>query len=111
MIRFFEQGSDAIAVSAADQRMVKATDKGQDTPQVPDTNGEIPGAGNTNDKDFADNTQKNPEAGGKTPGTDTASPKTGDNNPTEMWSILLLLSGGVAVICVTNRKNRKKNVR
>lgn len=61
MIRFFEQGSDAIAVSAADQRMVKATDKGQDTPQVPDTNGEIPGAGNTNDKDLADNTQKNPE--------------------------------------------------
>ena len=39
LIRFFEQGSDAIAVSAADQRMVKATDKGQDTPQVPDTNG------------------------------------------------------------------------
>ena len=111
LIRFFEQGSDAIAVSAADQRMVKATDKGQDTPQVPDTNGEIPGAGNTNDKNLADNTQKNPEAGGKTPGADTASPKTGDNNLMEMWSILLLLSGGAAVICVTNRKNRKKNVR
>ena len=105
LIRFFEQGSDTVAASAAKQNMIQTTKEAEDpgqppvpaTPPVPEPPAkEQPEAVNTEVK-------KEKASGTK---TSVKSPKTADSNELFCWMILLLLSGGAGSICLVQGNKR-----
>lgn len=105
LIRFFEQGSDAVTASAAKQNMIQTTkeieEPGQSpvpvTPPVPEQPvKEQPEAAKTE-------VEKEKASGTK---TSVKSPKTADSNELFCWMILLLLSGGAGSICLVQGNKR-----
>ena len=105
LIRFFEQGSDTVAASAAKQNMIQTTKEAEDpgqppvpaTPPVPEPPAkEQPEAVNTEVK-------KEKASGTK---TSVKSPKTADSEEIFCWMILLMLSSGAGSICLV-RKNKR----
>ena len=105
LIRFFEQGSDAVTASAAKQNMIQTTkeieEPGQSpvpvTPSVPEQPvKEQPEAAKTE-------VEKEKASGTK---TSVKSPKTADSNELFCWMILLLLSGGAGSICLVQGNKR-----
>ena len=105
LIRFFEQGSDAVTASAAKQNMIQTTKETEEpgqspvpvTPSVPEQpSKEQPEAAKTEVK-------KEQVSGTK---TSVKSPKTADSNELFCWMILLLLSGGAGSICLVQGNKR-----
>lgn len=105
LIRFFEQGSDAVTASAAKQNMIQTTKETEEpgqspvpvTPSVPEQpSKEQPEAAKTEVK-------KEQVSGTK---TSVKSPKTADSNELFCWMILLLLSGGAGSICLVQENKR-----
>ena len=105
LIRFFEQGSDTVAASAAKQNMIQTTKEAEDpgqppvpvTPPVPEQPAkEQPEAVNTEVK-------KEKASGTK---TSVKSPKTADSEEIFCWMILLMLSSGAGSICLVRKKKR-----
>lgn len=105
LIRFFEQGSDTVAASAAKQNMIQTTKEAEDpgqppvpaTPPVPEPPAkEQPEAVNTE-------VRKEKASGTK---TSVKSPKTADSEEIFCWMILLMLSSGAGSICLV-RKNKR----
>ena len=104
LIRFFEQGSDAVTASAAKQNMIQTTKETEEpgqppvpvTPPVPEQPAkEQPEAVKTEKKEKASGTK-----------TSVKSPKTADSNELFCWMILLLLSGGAGSICLVQGNKR-----
>ena len=105
LIRFFEQGSDAVTASAAKQNMIQTTKEAEEpgqspvpvTPPVPEQPvKEQPEAAKTE-------VEKEKASGTK---TSVKSPKTADSNELFCWMILLLLSGGAGSICLVQGNKR-----
>ena len=102
LIRFFEQGSDAVTASAAKQNMIQTTKEAEEpgqppvpvTPPVPEQPvKEQPEAVKTEKKEKASGTK-----------TSVKSPKTADSDEIFYWMILLLLSSGAGSICLVRKK-------
>lgn len=93
LIRFFEQGSDAVTASAAKQNMIQTT---KETVKPEQPSKEQPEAVKTEVK-------KEQASGTK---TSVKSPKTADSNELFCWMILLLLSGGAGSICLAQGNKR-----
>ena len=102
LIRFFEQGSDAVTASAAKQNMIQTTKEAEEpgqppvpvTPPVPEQPvKEQPEAVKTEKKEKASGTK-----------TSVKSPKTADSDEIFFWMILLLLSSGAGSICLVRKK-------
>ena len=92
LIQFFEQGSDAVAASAAKQNMIQTT---KETVEPEQPSKEQPEAAKTDVKKQASGTK-----------TSVKSPKTADSNELFCWMILLLLSGGAGSICLVQGNKR-----
>ena len=104
LIRFFEQGSDTVATSAAKQNMMQTTKEAEEPgqpsvpvkPSVPEQPAkEQPEAAKTEKKEKASGTE-----------TSVKSPKTADNDEIFCWMILLLLSSGAGSICLVQKNKR-----
>ena len=105
MIRFFEQGSDAIATSASKQNMIQTTK--ESTEPVPPATPEIPAVPEQPAKEQPKSPKteiKKDDAGGTK--ASAKNPKTSDDNTLLCWILLLLLSGSVGSICLV-QKNKK----
>ena len=105
LIRFFEQGSDAVTASAAKQNMIQTTKETEEPeqPSVPVTPS-VPEQPSKEQPEAAKTEMKKEQASGTK--TSVKSPKTADSNELFCWMILLLLSGGAGSICLVQGNKR-----
>ena len=105
LIRFFEQGSDAVTASAAKQNMIQTTKETvePEQPSVPVTPS-VPEQPSKKQPEAAKTEVKKEQASGTK--TSVKSPKTADSNELFCWMILLLLSGGAGSICLVQENKR-----
>ena len=105
LIRFFEQGSDAVTASAAKQNMIQTTKEIEEPgqPSVPVTPS-VPEQLSKEQPEAAKTEVKKEQASGTKPSV--KSPKTADSNELFCWMILLLLSGGAGSICLVQGNKR-----
>ena len=105
LIRFFEQGSDAVTASAAKQNMIQTTKETvePEQPSVPVTPS-VPEQPSKEQPEAAKTEVKKEQASGTK--TSVKSPKTADSNELFCWMILLLLSGGAGSICLVQENKR-----
>lgn len=105
LIQFFEQGSDAVAASAAKQNMIQTTKETEEPeqPSVPVTPS-VPEQPSKEQPEAAKTEMKKEQASGTK--TSVKSPKTADSNELFCWMILLLLSGGAGSICLVQGNKR-----
>ena len=105
LIRFFEQGTDAVTASAAKQNMIQTTKEIEEPrqPPVPVTPS-VPEQLSKEQPEVAKTEMKKEQASGTK--TSVKSPKTADSNELFCWMILLLLSGGAGSICLVQGNKR-----
>ena len=105
LIRFFEQGSDAVTASAAKQNMIQTTKETEEPeqPSVPVTPS-VPEQPSKEQPEAAKTEVKKEQVSGTK--TSVKSPKTADSNELFCWMILLLLSGGAGSICLVQGNKR-----
>ena len=105
LIRFFEQGSDAVTASAAKQNMIQTTKETEEPeqPSVPVTPS-VPEQPSKEQTEAAKTEVKKEQVSGTK--TLVKSPKTADSNELFCWMILLLLSGGAGSICLVQGNKR-----
>ena len=105
LIRFFEQGSDAVTASAAKQNMIQTTKETVEPehPSVPVTPS-VPEQPSKEQPEAVKTEVKKEQASGTK--TSVKSPKTADSNELFCWMILLLLSGGAGSICLVQENKR-----
>ena len=105
LIRFFEQGSDAVTASAAKQNMIQTTKETEEPgqPPVPVTPS-VPEQPSKEQPEVAKTEVKKEQVSGTK--TSVKSPKTADSNELFCWMILLLLSGGAGSICLVQGNKR-----
>ena len=105
LIRFFEQGSDAVTASAAKQNMIQTTKETEEPeqPSVPVTPS-VPEQPSKEQPEAAKTEVKKEKASGTK--TSVKSPKTADSDEIFYWMILLLLSGGAGSICLVQGNKR-----
>ena len=105
LIRFFEQGSDAVTASAAKQNMIQTTKETEEPeqPSVPVTPS-VPEQPSKEQTEAAKTEVKKEQVSGTK--TSVKSPKTADSNELFCWMILLLLSGGAGSICLVQGNKR-----
>ena len=105
LIQFFEQGSDAVAASAAKQNMIQTTKETVEPehPSVPVTPS-VPEQPLKEQPEAVKTEVKKEQASGTK--TSVKSPKTADSNELFCWMILLLLSGGAGSICLVQGNKR-----
>ena len=105
LIRFFEQGSDAVTASAAKQNMIQTTKETEEPgqPSVPVTPS-VPEQPSKEQPEAVKTEVKKEQASGTK--TSVKSPKTADSNELFCWMILLLLSGGAGSICLVQGNKR-----
>ena len=105
LIRFFEQGSDAVTASAAKQNMIQTTKETvkPEQPSVPVTPS-VPEQPSKEQPEAVKTEVKKEQASGTK--TSVKSPKTADSNELFCWMILLLLSGGAGSICLAQGNKR-----
>lgn len=105
LIQFFEQGSDAVTVSAAKQNMIQTTKETVEPehPSVPVTPSVPEQPAKEQPEDAKTDVKKEQASGTK---TSVKSPKTADSNELFCWMILLLLSGGAGSICLVQGNKR-----
>ena len=105
LIRFFEQGSDAVTVSAAKQNMIQTTKEIEEPGQSPvPVTPSVPEQSSKEHPETAKTEVKKEQASGTK--TSVKSPKTADSNELFCWMILLLLSGGAGSICLVQGNKR-----
>ena len=105
LIQFFEQGSDAVAASAAKQNMIQTTKETvkPEQPSVPVTPS-VPEQPSKEQPEAVKTEVKKEQASGTK--TSVKSPKTADSNELFCWMILLLLSGGAGSIYLVQENKR-----
>ena len=105
LIRFFEQGSDAVTASAAKQNMIQTTKETEEPGQSPvPVTPSIPEQPSKEQPEAAKTEVKKEQVSGTK--TSVKSPKTADSNELFCWMILLLLSGGAGSICLVQGNKR-----
>ena len=105
LIRFFEQGSDAVTASAAKQNMIQTTKETEEPEQPPvPVTPSVPEQPSKEQPEAAKTEMKKEQASGTK--TSVKSPKTADSNELFCWMILLLLSGGAGSICLVQGNKR-----
>ena len=105
LIRFFEQGSDAVTASAAKQNMIQTTKETEEPGQSPvPVTPSVPEQPSKEQPEAAKTEMKKEQASGTK--TSVKSPKTADSNELFCWMILLLLSGGAGSICLVQGNKR-----
>lgn len=105
LIRFFEQGSDAVTASAAKQNMIQTTKETEEPEQPPvPVTPSVPEQPSKEQPEAAKTEVKKEQASGTK--TSVKSPKTADSNELFCWMILLLLSGGAGSICLVQGNKR-----
>lgn len=105
LIRFFEQGSDAVTASAAKQNMIQTTKETEEPEQPPvPVTPSVPEQPSKEQPEAAKTEVKKEQVSGTK--TSVKSPKTADSNELFCWMILLLLSGGAGSICLVQGNKR-----
>ena len=105
LIRFFEQGSDAVTASAAKQNMIQTTKETEEPEQPPvPVTPSVPKQPSKEQPEAAKTEVKKEQVSGTK--TSVKSPKTADSNELFCWMILLLLSGGAGSICLVQGNKR-----
>lgn len=105
LIRFFEQGSDAVTASAAKQNMIQTTKEIEEPEQPPvPVTPSVPEQPSKEQPEAAKTEVKKEQVSGTK--TSVKSPKTADSNELFCWMILLLLSGGAGSICLVQGNKR-----
>ena len=105
LIRFFEQGADAVTASAAKQNMIQTTKETEEPEQPPvPVTPSVPEQPSKEQPEAAKTEMKKEQASGTK--TSVKSPKTADSNELFCWMILLLLSGGAGSICLVQGNKR-----
>nr|WP_296104026.1 bifunctional UDP-sugar hydrolase/5'-nucleotidase [uncultured Mediterraneibacter sp.] len=105
LIRFFEQGSDAVTASAAKQNMIQTTKEIEEPGQSPvPVTPSVPKQPSKEQPEAAKTEVKKEQVSGTK--TSVKSPKTADSNELFCWMILLLLSGGAGSICLVKGNKR-----
>lgn len=105
LIRFFEQGSDAVTASAAKQNMIQTTKEIEEPGQSPvPVTPSVPEQPSKEQPEVAKTEVKKEQVSGTK--TSVKSPKTADSNELFCWMILLLLSGGAGSICLVQENKR-----
>ena len=105
LIRFFEQGSDAVTASAAKQNMIQTTKETEEPGQSPvPVTPSVPKQPSKEQPEAAKTEVKKEQVSGTK--TSVKSPKTADSNELFCWMILLLLSGGAGSICLVQGNKR-----
>ena len=105
LIRFFEQGSDAVTASAAKQNMIQTTKETEEPGQSPvPVTPSIPEQPSKEQPEAAKTEVKKEQVSGTK--TSVKSPKTADSNELFCWMILLLFSGGAGSICLVQGNKR-----
>ena len=105
LIRFFEQGSDAVTASAAKQNMIQTTKETEEPEQPPvPVTPSVPEQPSKEQPEAAKTEVKKEQVSGTK--TSVKSPKTADSNELFCWMILLLLSGGAGSICLVQENKR-----
>ena len=105
LIRFFEQGSDAVTASAAKQNMIQTTKEIEEPGQSPvPVTPSVPKQPSKEQPEAAKTEVKKEQVSGTK--TSVKSPKTADSNELFCWMILLLLSGGAGSICLVQGNKR-----
>ena len=105
LIRFFEQGSDAVTASAAKQNMIQTTKETEEPEQPPvPVTPSVPEQPSKEQPEAAKTEVKKEQVSGTK--TSVKSPKTADSNELFYWMILLLLSGGAGSICLVQGNKR-----
>ena len=105
LIRFFEQGSDAVTASAAKQNMIQTTKEAEEPGQSPvPVTPPVPEQPVKEQPEAAKTEMKKEQASGTK--TSVKSPKTADSNELFCWMILLLLSSGAGSICLVQGNKR-----
>ena len=105
LIRFFEQGSDAVTASAAKQNMIQTTKETEEPEQPPvPVTPSVPEQPSKEQTEAAKTEVKKEQVSGTK--TLVKSPKTADSNELFCWMILLLLSGGAGSICLVQGNKR-----
>ena len=105
LIRFFEQGSDAVTASAAKQNMIQTTKETEEPEQPPvPVTPSVPEQPSKEQPEAAKTEVKKEQVSGTK--TSVKSPKTADSNELFCWMILLLLSGGAGCICLVQGNKR-----
>ena len=105
LIRFFEQGSDAVTASAAKQNMIQTTKEIEEPEQSPvPVTPSVPEQPSKEQPEAAKTEVKKEQVSGTK--TSVKSPKTADSNELFCWMILLLLSGGAGSICLVQGNKR-----
>ena len=105
LIRFFEQGSDAVTASAAKQNMIQTTKEIEEPGQSPvPVTPSVPKQPSKEQPEAAKTEVKKEQVSGTK--TSVKSPKTADSNELFCWMILLLFSGGAGSICLVQGNKR-----
>ena len=105
LIRFFEQGADAVTASAAKQNMIQTTKETEEPEQPPvPVTPSVPEQPSKEQPEAAKTEVKKEQVSGTK--TSVKSPKTADSNELFCWMILLLLSGGAGSICLVQGNKR-----
>ena len=105
LIRFFEQGSDAVTASAAKQNMIQTTKETEEPEQPPvPVTPSVPEQPSKEQPEAAKTEVKKEQVSGTK--TSVKSPKTADSNELFCWMILLLFSGGAGSICLVQGNKR-----